>query len=93
MNKKYEKGVRFERKLVNEAKAQGKIAFRSAGSHSQIDVCIIDTNKKEIEFIQAKTGKAKLTKKEEKELMDFSDKYIVKFSLRRGNANKKRKTT
>lgn len=55
-SKQYLKGARFERKIVNEARMLNKIAFRSAGSHSPIDVCIIDDEKKRIELIQCKTG-------------------------------------
>ena len=57
-NKNYLKGVRFERKLVNEARNKGLIAFRSAGSHSPIDVVIIDTIKGYIELIQCKKAKS-----------------------------------
>lgn len=56
MIKKYRKGAEYERKLVREAKEAGRIAFRSAGSHSPIDVCIIDTRSKMIFLIQAKAG-------------------------------------
>ena len=42
MNKNYLKGVRKERKIVNIARNEGKLAFRSAGSHSPIDVFILD---------------------------------------------------
>lgn len=55
-NSNYLRGVRKERAFVNEAREQGKIAFRSAGSHSPIDVCIIDPINKKIEFIQCKPG-------------------------------------
>lgn len=55
-NSKYRKGVAYERKIVNAARIEGKIAFRSAGSHSPIDVCVIDILNKEIKFIQCKTG-------------------------------------
>lgn len=53
----YLKGVRKERKIVNEAREKGLISFRSAGSHSPIDVVIIDVKSKTVQFIQAKTGK------------------------------------
>ena len=56
-NPNYIKGVAKERQLVNYAKSQGCIAFRSAGSHSPIDVVIIDQKKAIIRFIQCKTGK------------------------------------
>ncbi len=50
----YQNGSRYERKLVNEAKARGEIAFRSAGSHSPIDVITIDPILKKINLIQCK---------------------------------------
>lgn len=51
---KYIKGVRFEREVVNNARKRGDIAFRSAGSHSPIDVVVIDEQVKTIYFIQCK---------------------------------------
>jgi len=54
-NPNYIKGIRKERKFVNDARAKGLIAFRSAGSHSPIDVCIIDVAARRIHFIQCKT--------------------------------------
>lgn len=53
-NLMYNQGVRKERRLVNSAKEQGNIAFRSAGSHSPIDVCIIDPVAEQVWFIQCK---------------------------------------
>ncbi len=54
LKRAYEKGVKMERKLVNEAREHGCIAFRSAGSHSPIDVCIINRFHHFIYFIQCK---------------------------------------
>ena len=53
-NKNYIKGVRKERKVVNQAKEKGLLAFRSAGSHSPIDVVVIDKKLREIYLIQCK---------------------------------------
>ena len=53
-NSNYLKGVRKERKFVNEARENGLISFRSAGSHSPIDVIIIDERMMEIRLIQCK---------------------------------------
>ena len=64
-NKNYIKGVRKERKLVNQAKDNGLIAFRSAGSHSPIDVVIIDKQTKKITLIQAKPKSMSENKKKE----------------------------
>lgn len=53
-NRNYIKGRKKEYKLVNVEKSQGNIAFRSAGSHSPIDVISIDIENKKIKFIQSK---------------------------------------
>lgn len=50
----YSRGANKERSVVNKARAEGKIALRSAGSHSPIDVVIIDNNLKEIRLVQCK---------------------------------------
>lgn len=50
----YKRGVRKERKVVNDCKRAGLIAFRSAGSHSPIDVCVIDIKERIVRFIQCK---------------------------------------
>lgn len=54
--KAYKKGADYERKIVKAARDEGKIAFRSAGSHSPIDGCIIDVENNEILLFQAKAG-------------------------------------
>lgn len=53
-NPNYIKGVLKERDIVNKAREEGLIAFRSAGSHSPIDVCIIDIKLRRVKFIQCK---------------------------------------
>jgi hypothetical protein len=40
-NNSYLRGVRLERELVNLGRAHGWIAYRSAGSHSCIDVTLV----------------------------------------------------
>lgn len=52
---RYKKGADKERKKVREARDRGCVAFRSAGSHSPIDVCIIDKDNKTITFLQCKS--------------------------------------
>lgn len=54
VNKNYRNGVEKERRIMNKARKEGKIAFRSAGSHSCVDVAIIDVKKRTIEFVQSK---------------------------------------
>ena len=82
-NKNYQKGVRKERKLVNEAREQNKISFRSAGSHSPIDVTIIDKQAKKIEFIQCKpdTMSQKLKEHIEAEQVDLNGNFLVSFKV------------
>jgi Holliday junction resolvase len=53
-NPQYVKGRRKEYRIVNTAKAEGKISFRSAGSHSPVDVVIIDILAKKIHLVQCK---------------------------------------
>ena len=53
----YRKGAVFEREIVNLARSKGNLAFRTAGSHSPIDVVIISQKNKTITLIQAKAGK------------------------------------
>lgn len=50
----YSNGASRERRFVNRLKEEGFIAFRSAGSHSPIDVVAIHKESKMIYFIQCK---------------------------------------
>jgi len=56
-NKSYKKGYRLERQIVNLARNNNLIAYRSAGSHSLIDCTIIDPISRKILLIQAKAKK------------------------------------
>ena len=72
--KAYKKGRKYEYELVKEARENGQIAFRSAGSHSPIDVVVIDEQYKIIYFIQCKNSKTsykKLAKKFNKSLYNY----------------------
>jgi Holliday junction resolvase len=82
-NRNYIKGVRKERKIVNDARASGLIAFRSAGSHSCIDVVIIDIKNKEIKLIQSKPDTMpKTTKiKIENKHTNLNNKFNVEFKV------------
>ena len=54
-NKNYEKGIKKERRIVNELKAEGwDIVQRSAGSRSPIDIWAINKDLKLIKLIQVK---------------------------------------
>lgn len=82
-NYKYNKGVRKERKIVNAAKEKGLVAFRSAGSHSPIDVVIIDVHRRRIRLVQSKSdnlpesGKTLL----EKKWKHLNGVYVVDFRV------------
>ena len=52
------KGAEYERKIVNEAIANGKIALRMAASQGICDVVIIDAKLKVIELLQCKNAKS-----------------------------------
>ena len=82
-NANYIKGVRKERKFVNLAREAGLIAFRSAGSHSPIDVCIIDEVNMKIEFLQCKPDSMSNNKKEliEKRYKNLNNKFDVSFKV------------
>ena len=80
-NKNYIKGIKKERKFVNEARAKGWISFRSAGSHSPIDVVSIDTEFKVINLIQSKPDfwNEKQRKNLEEKNKDLNGIYKVTF--------------
>ena len=57
MINRYQKGVRMERLLVNFARDNNMISYRSASSKSPVDVTMVDTVTKTVYFIQAKAKK------------------------------------
>ena len=78
-HKKYLKGYRLERNIVNFARSKKMLSFRSAGSHSSCDVCIIDEKNKLIYFIQCKASK--LSGNAKKKILDTlprEDEYLIK---------------
>lgn len=85
MVKAYRKGADYERKIINEARAEGKLAFRSAGSHSPIDCFICDSKTKRITLIQAKKGGKAISESQKKaiskELNYLNDEYQVAFEI------------
>lgn len=82
-NKHYMKGYRKERKVVNEARAKGHLAFRSAGSHSPVDVVDIWISRRRIKLIQCKSDE--LSENERNRLLKMwhglDGTYTVKFSV------------
>lgn len=83
-NKNYLKGVRKEREIVNFARESGLISFRSAGSHSPIDVVVIDIKNKQITFVQCKPDSMSENKKKEIEasMKDLNNQFNVFFFVR-----------
>ena len=90
-NKNYLKGIRLERAVVDKFRDKGHISFRSAGSHSKIDVVDIDTKNKRICFYQCKKGKNTMTKKQKEDFIKMSDEYIVLFEIINEVADRRKK--
>ena len=80
-NKNYVKGRRKEYKIVHANRGPGKISFRSAGSHSPVDVVAIDTENKTIHLIQAKPDSMsdRAKRKLETEWILLNGKFEVEF--------------
>lgn len=70
------KGARLEREIVRKARDDGLISFRSAGSHSPIDVIIIDAENGRIDLLQCKAGKS------------YSDSFKAKLRAQFSHLNK-----
>ena len=80
-NKNYIKGVKKERKIVNELKSLGwDIVQRSAGSHSPIDVFAINKSLKVIKLIQSKPEGYNSTKIEQ-EMRWLNNAFRVEFEV------------
>jgi len=82
--KAYRKGADKERRIVRSAKDAGYLAFRSAGSHSPIDCCIIDRKKRKIWLIQAKSDSFPDSAKRRllKEFEDLNGVFLVRFEVK-----------
>ena len=80
-NRKYEKGRRKEWKIVKEEKEKGAIAFRSAGSHSPVDVVSISPETRRIYLIQCKPDSMPESQKKkiEEENKNLNCVFEVKF--------------
>ena len=77
----YQKGARKERKLVNEARAAGLTSFRSAGSHSPIDVIVVNHRTKELWLVQCKPNNFSKSKTDKllEDNKHLNGTYEVKF--------------
>lgn len=80
----YRKGADYERKIVNELRAQGFVCARSAGSKSPIDIWAVNPETREMLLIQAKKGKP-IPKGEKLEILEFfkhlNGEYVVSCEL------------
>lgn len=86
-NASYNKGVRKERGFVNRARQMGQFSFRSAGSHSIVDVVIFDWQRKVVHCIQSKpdsmshTARLKLIKEAEEKYHLCGKDWTVEFGV------------
>lgn len=82
-NKQYIRGRRKEYKIIYSERAKGRLAFRSAGSHSPIDVVSIDYENKEIFLIQSKPDTMSQAKREslEEQNKKLNGTFFVKFMV------------
>lgn len=83
MINRYLKGRKKEYKIMHEAKGGGKIVFRSAGSHSPIDVVVINRDERTIRFIQSKAESMSENKREalRQEFNFLNGAFICKFEV------------
>jgi len=83
VNLNYRKGAEKERKIVNFHRSKGRLAFRSAGSHSPIDVFVLDLELKQIKLIQSKPKSMSENKKQEilNSILKFEGDYKVIVSV------------
>lgn len=79
----YNKGRKKEYKIVHQEKNKGCIAFRSAGSHSPIDVVSIDIKSRVIRLIQCKSDKMPESQKEglKEKYKSLNNKFICIFEV------------
>ena len=77
----YLRGRRKEYRFIHEAKEKGFIALRSSGSHSPIDVVIIDEKEKKIALVQCKPDNFPKNKKKllEEAYVGLNGDYKVNF--------------
>jgi Holliday junction resolvase len=90
MNKIYDKGRRKEYLICKQLREEGfDIVFRSAGSHSPIDVVAININDRIIKLVQCKRDLShsmkyvdeSLKNKIEKQMINLNSIFNVSFSV------------
>lgn len=79
----YQLGADKERRIMNRYRRAGCLSFRSAGSHSEFDIFVLDEINKKIYLIQSKPASMSEKKKTELEnsLKHFEGIYQVIVSV------------
>lgn len=79
----YQRGADKERRIVNFFRERGCIALRSAGSHSPVDIVVIDKKTHHITLIQSKLNKISTKDREEIQALaqEINGLYEVTFEL------------
>lgn len=72
---RYSKGARFEREVIKFLTNQGMYCIRSAGSKGIVDIIAMKRYCGEtfVYLIQCKYGKASMSKKDQKKLVDLAN--------------------
>ena len=74
-NKGYQKGYRFELEVKKYLESKGCLVFRSAGSHSLVDLVAFSPQYKVVYFVQCKYGTSKMNKQDIVRLTRLADKF------------------
>lgn len=70
----YKKGADFERRVKARLEEQGYTVFRSAGSHTLVDLIAFNEEGKVL-FVQCKGGKRGMTKQQVVEFKEFAERF------------------
>ncbi len=76
-NRKYQRGVAWERAIQQALEAQGYVTFRSAGSHGVADVVALHPLRRDVRLIQAKTGTGRASAADRAALARLRGYYAV----------------
>lgn len=78
---RFDKGKKYEQKIVRQLKSEGYIAARSAASKSPIDVWAVHPQARIIRLIQAKKGRNVVTGKQKKEIKDLCESLTGPYNV------------
>lgn len=74
---RYAKGARFERRVRDELIERGFFVARSAGSRGPLDLVAFGKDEN-VQFIQCKLQRERMSKKEKQELYELARRFGVK---------------